>query len=662
MTDIDTALAQIKQQLNDKQYDQALLNITPQLVQYPEHAELWYLKSVCQRYLKLSDAAIESLQTLLALQPEYGRAFQELGHNFSALSRMQDAAEAYQQAVQRNNALPASWRGLAVALKQLGQEQEAAAALNQFQYLNKQAPILLSIASMRNEGRLYKAERLCRDFLQQHPHDPSAMRLLGLIGMDLGVLDDADFVLESCLELHPDFDQARIDFITVLQKRQQFKRAMEQANILLDKQPNNITALTAGGNAAMSIGDLELALTLFDRALLINANLQGVQLAKGHALKTAGDTSGAVDCYRKAYEIQSDFGDAYWSLANLKTYRFSDGEIKIMKNQLEVPTISLVDRYSICFALAKSLEDSGDYSQSFHYYQRGNQLKKQQIDYSAENNKRDTQLQIQVCTKNLFTVARGYEDKAPIFIVGLPRAGSTLLEQILSSHSMVEGTLELPNIPAMAHKLNGRRRRDEEPKYPGVLAELTPEQCLKLGRQYIEETRIHRTDTPFFIDKMPNNFRHIGLIKTILPNAKIIDARRHPLACCFSAFKQLFAEGQLFSYSLDDLAGYYIDYTQLMTHWDDVFPGAIHRVFYEQVVDDLELEVRRLLEYCQLPFEPQCLEFHKTRRAVRTASAEQVRQPLYRGGIDQWQNFAEQLDPLVVRLADVLSHYPCVDK
>lgn len=658
MTDIDTALDQIKQHLNDKHYDEALLIIAPQLAQHADHAELWYLKAVCQRYLSHFDAAIDSLQSLLKLQPDYGRAYQELGHNFNELSRIQEAANAYQQAVQRNNALPASWRGLAIALKQLGQEREAREALNQFQHLNEQAPILLSIASMRNEGKLYKAERLCRDFLQQHPHDPKAMRLLGLIGMDLGILDDADFVLDSCLELYPDFDQARMDFIMVLQKRQQFERAMEQSNILLKKQPDNISALTACGNAAMSIGDLELAQSLFDQALSINANLPGVQLAKGHALKTAGDTDGAVGCYRKAYDIQADFGDAYWSLANLKTYRFSDGEIKAMQEQLESHSISLVDRYAICFALAKSLEDSEDYTQSFQYYQRGNQLKRQQIDYSDEINHRDTQLQIQTCNKALFTGARGCQDNAPIFIVGLPRAGSTLLEQILSSHSMVEGTLELPNIPAMSHKLNGRRLRNDEPKYPGILAELTPEQCLQLGQQYIEETRIHRSDKPFFIDKMPNNFRHIGLIKTILPNAKIIDARRHPMACCFSAFKQLFAEGQLFSYSLDDLAGYYRDYTQLMAHWDGVLPGAIHRVFYEQVVANLELEVRRLLDYCELPFEPQCLEFHKTQRAVRTASAEQVRQPLYSGGVDQWQHFAEDLEPLAAKLGGLLDDYP----
>ena len=293
------------------------------------------------------------------------------------------------------------------------------------------------------------------------------------------------------------------------------------------------------------------------------------------------------------------------------------------------------------------------------FYERGNRLKKSEIGYNSEQVEKEADRQISICDDALFEdrAASGYAANDPIFIVGLPRAGSTLLEQILASHPDVDGTFELPNILSLAHKLSGRQMRDTEPKYPRILRDLPGETLQKLGKQYIESTRIYRQGAPFFTDKMPNNFRHIGLIKMILPNAKIIDARRHPMACCFSVFKQLFAEGQEFSYSLDDVARYYRSYLKIMEHWDAALPGQICRVHYEDVVADLENEVRRILDYCGLPFHADCLKFHRTDRAVRTASSEQVRQPIYNSGLEQWKNYADFLQPLSDALGNAVERY-----
>jgi hypothetical protein len=343
--------------------------------------------------------------------------------------------------------------------------------------------------------------------------------------------------------------------------------------------------------------------------------------------------------------VRPSFGDAYWSLANLKTYRFGDEEIAAMRRAEADPGTPLIDRYHLDFALGKALEDRGEYEQSFHFYSRGNALKKAEARYERASFERNARRQTEVCTRELFATRAGWGCPAPdpIFIVGLPRAGSTLLEQILASHSAVEGTKELAEIPRLVHVLSGRESTD----YPDVLATLTNEQCRQFGEQFMAETRIYRTSgRPFFIDKMPNNFRHIGLIHLILPNAKIIDARREPLACCFSNFKQLFANGQEFTYSLEDIGHYYRTYVELMQHWDEALPGKVLRVQHEAVVDDLEGSVRLLLEFCGLPFEPACLEFWKTQRHVRTASSEQVRRPIFKEGLDQWRHFEPWLGPL----------------
>jgi tetratricopeptide (TPR) repeat protein len=386
-------------------------------------------------------------------------------------------------------------------------------------------------------------------------------------------------------------------------------------------------------------------------------------------LKTLGRQREAIESYRAAAAARPDFGDAYWSRANLKTYRFSQEEIAQMRAHEAAATTQPVDRYHLCFALGKALEDRGDYAHSWEYYERGNALKRAESLYRPEFTEINTRRQIEVCTEEFFAerTAVGAPDPDPIFIVGLPRSGSTLIEQILASHSKVEGTQELPELPRMVLELQGRDPDPDEPRYPGVLTDLTPADFRKLAGRYMTETRAYRQvarDTqpdqaprPFFIDKMPNNFRHIGLVHLLLPNATIIDVRREPMACCFSNFKQLFASGQEFTYGVEAIARYYRTYLELMRHWDEVLPGKVLRVHYENLVADFEPHVRRILGFCGLEFEPACLEFHKTERSVATASSEQVRQPLFREGLDQWRHFEPWLGPLRNTLGDALLRY-----
>lgn len=623
---------------------------------WPDHAELLYLCAVCQRYLQRPLEALETLQRLVAVSPAYARAYQEIGHNFRVLDRFDEALGAYRQAVSLNPALVASWQQLQEIHVRRGEEEPARKALERLQHLNGLPRELLSVSSMLHEGRLYKAEMLCRAFLQKNPHHVEGMRLLAELGVRLLVLDDAEFLLESCVEFEPDNLPARYDYARVLHKRQKFAKALEQAEALRARKANDPAFDLLYANESVAVGNFDDALEIYDRIIEAHPELPGTYLVRGHALKTIGRNDEAISSYRAAIAARPDFGDAFWSLANLKTYRFDAGDIERMMQCEALRATGLKDRYHLCFALGKAFEDREEFAEAFRYYARGNLLKKQETRYSADRIEKEFRLQEETCTPELLDreSAHGCPAPDPIFIVGLPRAGSTLLEQILASHPQVEGTMELPNILATVHRLNGRRMAEDEPRYPGILAELDADRLRSLGEKYIEDTRIFRSGAPFFIDKMPNNFRHVGLIHLILPNAKIIDARRHPMACCFSGFKQLFAEGQEFTYDLQDIGRYYRSYVELMSHWDRVLPGKVLRVHYEDVVDDVEGQVRRLLAYCGLPFDERCIRFHETRRPVRTPSAEQVRQPIYASGKEQWRNFQDHLVPLEHALGTTL--------
>lgn len=615
----------------------------------PESIDALYTLAVAQRMQRNHTAALATLARLIELNPNYGRAWQERGHCLRDQGLAEEAVAAYQRAVGHNGALIACWRQLAQLHGAAGRDYAANFAQGQYEHLAALPPELLSVANFIQEGKLYKAEQVCRAFLQRNGHHVEAMRLLAEIGMKFNAYDEAEFLLESAKLLEPENVSAHYDYVKVLRKRQKFEAALVEASELRTKEPGNPEFEMLYANENLAVGNFDEAMGVYEELLEAMPGNPGINLTYGHALKTVGRQDDAISSYRRAYQAKPDYGDAFWSLANLKTYRFSDDELAQMKTREASPQVSLEDRYHLCFALGKALEDRGQYGDAFAYYERGNRLKRDELRYTSERLSDEMRRQRELVSADVLgrLAGAGCQALDPIFIVGLPRAGSTLLEQILASHSQVEGTMELPNILTLAHKLDRRRAVGEEPEYPANLAELSAEDVTRFGEEYIRDTRIYRkAGTPFFIDKMPNNFRHIGLISMILPNARIIDARRSAMGCCFSGFKQLFAEGQEFTYGLKEVGTYYRDYVQLMNHWDQVLPGKVLLVRYEEVVADLESQVRRLLDFCGLPFEEACINFHQTERAVRTASSEQVRQPIYKSGVDQWENFSEYLDPL----------------
>ena len=612
------------------------------------------MSAVCRRYRREFDAALAQLARLKALAPENGRAYQEEGHAYRDMSRPRQALQAYAQACRFNPALVASWRGQLEILTRGGHTREAGQVGAQLEYLKRLPKPLVIVLDLVSQGKLLKAEDLCRKFLRKVPHHVEAMRLLADIGIRFGVLADAEFLLESAHQFEPDNARVHMDYVQALRKRQKFGPALEQARQLLETSPENPQFQSIYAIECMQTGDYDLALSLFDRVLERIPGDPITLTSKGHAYKTCGRYDEAVASYRGALASKPQHGEAWYSLSNLKVYSFSDGELERMHAQASSDGLPHADRVHLSFALGKAYEDRDDFETSFRFYEQGNRSKKAASSYDADRMTEELRAQQRVCTAEMLSrgATAGHSAGDPIFVVGLPRAGSTLLEQILSSHSGVDGTLELPNVLSYSQQLRRRGRSGPEPDYPEILAELSDEELNQFGRQYIDDTRIHRRGAPFFVDKMPNNFRHIGLIHLILPNAKIIDARRHPMACGFSGYKQLFAEGQQFTYDLADLGKYYRDYVELMDHWDAVLPGKVLRVQYEDVVGDLETQVRRILDHCGLGFEPGCLSFHRTERAVRTPSSEQVRQPIFKSGLDYWRNYESRLDPLKAALGD----------
>ncbi len=609
-----------------------------------------YMRGVCYRNTGNFGDAETLFWQILEDEPSHARAFQELGHLYRDADMPVEALNSYATACHLNPALKASWLGQKKLLTTMSQPERLAQVQKRLDWLDTLPPNLIASWDLLHEGRLHKAEQLCRQFLQQHPQHTDGMRILAEIAVKHGVLEDAEFLLESAVEFAPTDRQARIDYVQILSKRQRFQRAVEEAKTLLEQDTNSLQLQSLYAIQSMQLGDYETALDFFEKILTEVPRDPITHVSRGHALKTGGKMDDAVASYHAALNAQPLYCDAWYSLANLKVYRFDDEELAEMQALDKNPHLAGQDRVYLQFALGKAFEDRKDYAQSFQHYAKGNAIKKAQLRYRAEGSTRECEDQIAACTQEIFNRETGCSAPDPIFILGLPRAGSTLLEQILSSHSMVDGTLELPNVLSISGKLRRLGQREGNQKYPFNLADLSAEQLAKLGEEYIRDTQVHRMGAPFFIDKMPNNFRHIGLIKLMLPNAKVIDARRDPMSCCFSGFKQLFAEGQMFSYDQEDIAQYYLDYVRLMNHWDEVIPGYVLRVQHEDVVADLETQVRRMLDFCGLPFEEACLEFHKTERNVRTPSSEQVRQPIFSTALEQWKHYEPWLGPLKTRL------------
>jgi len=658
MTQVSSAetLKKAQQLVYGGRLQEAQALLSPLLAAESDNADALYMKAVCHRYAGEHQDAFEALGRLSEIIPDFGRAHQEAGHLHRAAGDTAKALIAFQAACRANPGLTASWRAQADLLDQRGEPEQARQAEAQAARLEALPRELQAVTNLLYEERLLKAEKLCRAFLRRNPKHVEGMRLLAAIAKRFGVLEEADFLLESAATFDPGNIQIKLDHIEVLRKRQKFGAALASAKTLHDSDPDNPVFQSHFAIESLQAGDFDTALATFDRILDALPDDPATLTSKGHALKTIGQQEAAVAAYQQACRAQPSHADAYYGLANLKTYRFTDAEITAMEQQ-DADDLPFDSRIQLNFALGKAFEDRQDYEASFRHYERGNALKKRQCRYDADQMTEELAAQADICSPDLFEQRAGVGHTAPdpIFIVGLPRAGSTLLEQILASHSQVDGTMELPNILSLTHRLRGGQTVRSETGYPAILRSLPDDQLEAFGRTYIEETRIHRTGAPFFIDKMPNNFRHVGLIHLILPNAKIIDARREPLSCCFSGFKQLFAEGQEFTYGLAEIGRYYRDYVALMDHFDRVLPGRILRVQYEDVVADLETQVRRILDHCDLPFEEACLQFHKTERSVRTASSEQVRQPINTRGLEPWRPYSPHLGPLRVALGDLLS-------
>jgi tetratricopeptide (TPR) repeat protein len=514
-------------------------------------------------------------------------------------------------------------------------------------------------ALMRND--LPAADRRLRAHLEAYPTDVAALRMLAEVAGRLRKYAEAQELLERCLALAPNFDAARQNYAGVLNRQARPAAALPEVERLLAKEPGNPGYLNLKAAILANMGDYGGSIEVYDGVLRRYPRQPKVWMSMGHALKTARRQEECVAAYRRAIELEPTFGEAYWSLANLKTVRFAEADQLAMQRALDRTDLADEDRTHLEFALGKALEDERRYEQSFVHYTKANALHRRTHPYSADENTRFVDLCRQQYSSEFFAAreSQGAASADPIFIVGLPRAGSTLLEQILASHPLVEGTVELPDIPQIARELIGKTDDAPQGRFFEAVAALAPYELRALGERYLASTRVHRkTGLPFFVDKMPNNFLYVGLIRLILPSAKIIDARRHPLGCGFSAFKQHFARGQNFTYDLKDLGRYYADYVRLMAHVDEVLPGRVHRVFHENLVQDTEAEVRRLLEYCGLPFDERCLRFYENERPVRTASSEQVRQPIFTGGTDHWLNYEPWLGPLKQSLGAVLMRYP----
>ena len=514
-------------------------------------------------------------------------------------------------------------------------------------------PDLLRAGNALAQNDLPTAEGLLRPYLKRRPTDVAAIRMMAELAARIGRLVDSENLLRRALELAPDFTAARANLATILYKQNKAAEAITELEKIEREGAANLGHTSLKAAALGRIGGHDEALGLYRLLLDNRPDEPKLWMSYGHILKTVGRLTDGVAAYRRAIAINPTLGEVWWSLANLKTVLFEDQDIVAMEQALESPRLADEDRFHLHFALGKAFEDGGAAEDSYRHYELGNRLRRESLEYDPTVISEHVDRSITLFSKEIFKARDkvGNLARDPIFIVGLPRAGSTLIEQILSTHPEIEGTTELPDIPMIAKRLGGRKRQSDQSAYPDCLADLSAEDLQSLGDEYLERAQIQRvTDRPMFIDKLPNNWAHIGLIRLILPNAKIIDARRHPLACGFSNFKQHFARGQGFTYDLAELGTYYRDYVRMMRHIDGVQPGLVHRVIHEELVDDPEREIRRLLDYLGLPFDAACLKFHENPRAVRTPSAEQVRRPISRAGLEQWRLFEPWLEPLKTSL------------
>ena len=610
----------------------------------PGDARFKFMQGAALRRSGEYDEAEPLLRAAVESVPGLAAAHLELGLNLLSLGRLAAARQSLEKAVAIDETLQPAWIALCEIRSAEGDHPGAAYAYRRSLGTTEIDPVLKKTIDLYEKGRLGIAEGICREYLRQRPMDVDAIRLLAQIGIDLGMVDEAINLLERCLELAPNFHIARSNYATALGREQRYPEALEQLSRLERDQPDNISHVVQSAAVLSMAGRYEEAHDKFRAALERAPGSARILTSFGHSLRYGGKGAEATETYLRAIEAEPDAGEAYWSLANLKTFRFSGEQIADMQSRLDALSEDSPDKFHLAFALGKSLEDQKEFDGSFEAYAIGNDIKRRFSSYDPEFTKSRVDDMIAHCDAALFDGA-GHESNEPIFVVGLPRAGSTLLEQILASHSTVEATAELPFIGQIVSDLSGKRKKTDTSRYPAILRELSIERREELGQRYLDKAAIYRTDGARFIDKLPNNWLHVALIKAILPNATIVDARRAPMAAGFANFKQLFARGQEFTYSLEDIGNYYADYVRCMDHWQSILPGDVLTIQYEDVVADLESQVHRLLEHCGLEFEESCVRFHEQDRAVRTASSEQVRQPIYKDALELWVNYEKHLEP-----------------
>jgi tetratricopeptide (TPR) repeat protein len=623
---------------------------------HPGHPAALLLLGSAHRRAGDTAAAIAAVTGLAAAQPESAAIRLELGRALHAGGRDREALVALEEAVRLAPDLAEGWRELSLAHAAHGDAAACDAAWARFEKLVPQEARHSEAAAALAGERLEAAETLLQRALELSPHEVVALRLLAQLAVAREDYAQAEWLLRECLRLAPGYSRARLDLVQLMHQQMKGEPMLPLLERLLASEPRNHGYRTLQAAAYNLLGRTERATEIL--AALVNEFPCGeaVWLNYGHALRAAGRYREAIDAYRKCIELQPGYGSAWIALADLKTYRFAPDEITALQLTLGQEGLRNEERSLLEFSLAKALEDVSNFAASFEHYARANALRRAVVPYDSGSVTLFVLRTQALCTREFFATRAGWGCPAPdpIFIVGLPRAGSTLLEQILASHSQVEGTRELTEVIRFALELGDREEPGKPPAYPQSLAQLTRTELAALGARYLTQTRAHRLlGRARFVDKMGGNFLFIPLIHLILPNARIIDARRSPLACCFANFRQHFRQGVYFTYSLEDLGRYYRDYVSLMAHFDAVLPGRIHRVRYEDLVGDLEGEVRRLLDYCGLPFEEQCLRFHETRRVIQTVSSEQVRQPLYSEGVEHWRNFEPWLGPLREALGDL---------
>lgn len=601
--------------------------------------------------------AIATLERAVAAAPNFWQARTDLARAYRSDGRLEAAREELHRVVGAAPGLDAAWLAYGDVLVDLEKYPDAKLAYERARLADPhRRRIEEATAALVAEDRK-AAELIFRDILKIDPSHVAALCGLAAISLTVSRGGDALRLLRHALKQSAHLPLARRGLCQAMVDLGRLPEAEAAIRHLLKIEAENPKNWVLLGMVYTRLMRQPDALVAFEEAARLNPGEVRLRLSIGHLHKTIGHRRESEEAYKACLDLDPSFGEAYWSLADLKNYVFSDAEIATMQTLLKGEGGDDVDQAQLHFALGRAFEHRKNYAQAFGHYATGNTRRRKTVPFDIEVFENKAR-RVRECFDSAFFSQRsgaGWPDRSPIFVVGLPRSGSTLVEQILASHSSVEGTFELPNVLTIVREFD--HGNSEHDAYPEGVREVPLEQIATLGRRYIDETGPLRTGRPHFIDKMPNNFSHVGLIHVMLPNAIIVDVRRHPMDSCFSTYKQYFAEGQSFSYDLDDLGRYYRSYLSLMDHWDEVLPGKVLHLRYEELVRDPEVNIRRLLAHCGLDFQPACLAFHETKRSVRTASAEQVRQPLYASGVGYWKHFESELEPLRRALGDCLQRF-----